>query len=152
MSKDQVLPLPFGVEIASVEGETVLSLRGELDLWTQPRLMAALAGLDDDVARVVLDLSDLTFIDCSNLRVIHRAQLLAGLRGTEFVLRSPNPEIVRIMELTGLPPVAVDENRSFVLPAQNANGSAYLAPPHASERSASAAVAESLAFARVTDE
>ena len=110
----------FAVDVTSIEGETVLTLQGELDLWTQPRFMAALAGLDDRVARVVLDLSDLTFIDCGNIGVIQQARMLAGLRGTAFVLRSPNPQLLRIMELTGLWPSAGDHAvRPTVLPSSS---------------------------------
>ena len=101
---DRIRPMLFAVEVTSIEGETVLTLRGELDLSTQPRFMAALAGLDDRLTRVVLDLSELTFIDSANIRTIHRVQMLAGLRGTAFVLRSPNPDILRIMELMSLSP------------------------------------------------
>jgi anti-anti-sigma factor len=103
-SMDRVPPMLFTVDVASTEGETVLTLRGELDLFTQPRFMAALAGLDDGGPRVVLDLSELTFIDCANIAIIHRVRMLAGLRGTEFVLRSPGADVLRIMEMTGLAP------------------------------------------------
>jgi len=108
----------FYVDVSSIEGEMVLTLHGELDLFTQPRFMAALAGVDDRAARVVLDLSDLTFIDCGNIAIIRRAQMLAGLRGTSFVLRSPNPQLVRIMELTGiLPSASAEQLDSNALPS-----------------------------------
>ena len=117
MSVEGIPEMMFAVDVTSIEGETVLALHGELDLWTQPRFMAALAGLDDRVARVVLDLSDLTYIDCGNIGIIQRARTLAGLRGTAFVLRSPNPQLFRIMELTGLLPSAgVEEMRPIDLP------------------------------------
>jgi anti-anti-sigma factor len=99
----------FAVDVESTERETVLRLRGELDLCTRPRFMAALAGLDDGVARLVLDLSELTFIDCANITIIHRVRTLAGLRSTQVVLRSPNAQIVRIMDLTGLSREAGDD-------------------------------------------
>jgi anti-anti-sigma factor len=106
----------FAVDVASLEGETVLTLRGELDLFTQPRFIAALAGLDDGEKRVVLDLSELTFIDCANIAIIHRVRMLAGLRGTEVVLKSPGADVLRIMEMTGLAPnVGDDEARPIVV-------------------------------------
>ena len=108
----------FYVDVSSLEGETVLTLHGELDLFTQPRFMAALAGIDDGASRVVLDLSDLTFIDCGNIAIIRRAQILAGLRGASFVLRAPNPQLFRIMELTGiLPNVSAEQLDTNVLPS-----------------------------------
>lgn len=118
MSVDAIPETMFAVDVTSIEGETVLTLHGELDLWTQPRFASALAGLDDRVSRVVLDLSDLTFIDCANIGIIHRARMLAGVRGIAFVLRSPNPQLLRIMELTGLWPSTGDEAvRPSVLPS-----------------------------------
>lgn len=107
----------FAIDACCYGAETVLTLHGELDLCTQPQFMAALAGIDDGVKRVVLDLSDLTFIDCGNIGIIHRARLLAGLRGTAFLLRCPNPQLFRIMELTGLLPSAGDDAvRPILLP------------------------------------
>jgi anti-sigma B factor antagonist len=115
---DGIPEMVFAVDVTSIEGETVLTLHGELDLWTQPRFLAALAGLDDRVARVVLDLSDLTFIDCGSIGIIQRTRMLAGLRGTSLVLRSPNPQLLRIMDLTGLWPSTGDADlRPTVLPS-----------------------------------
>jgi anti-anti-sigma factor len=102
VTKDRVSPMLFGVDVRSIEGETVLTLHGQLDMSTQQLFVNALAGVDDNVARIVLDLSDLTFIDCGNIGVIHQLRIVAGLRGTFLELRSPNPQLFRIMELTGL--------------------------------------------------
>jgi anti-anti-sigma factor len=107
----------FAVNVSSVEGETVLKLHGELDISTQQLFVDALAGVDESVARVVLDLSDLTFIDCANVGVIHQTRIVAGLRGTFLELRSPNPKLLRIMELTGLlPGVSGEQLGPMVLP------------------------------------
>jgi anti-sigma B factor antagonist len=108
----------FTVDVDTRPGETVLRLHGELDLWTQPEFVAALARVDDDVARIVLDLSGLTFIDAGNIGLIHRSQVRAGLRGTNLVLESPIPNVLRILELTGLCTGATIENeiRPIVLP------------------------------------
>ena len=113
---DRVPPMLFAVDVASIEGETILTLRGELDLYAQPRFMAALAGIDDGATRVVLDLSELAFIDCANIDIIHRVWMLAGLRGTEVVLRSPSAHVLRVMEITGLLlNVGDDEGRPIVV-------------------------------------
>lgn len=96
----------FAVDVRTIPGEIVLSLRGELDIATQPLLARALAEVDGSDARIVLDLSDLTFIDCANIGLIHDARVLAGMRGTFLELRSPRPDIQRVLELTGLVPTA----------------------------------------------
>ena len=109
VTEDRVLPMLFAVDVSSIEGETVLTLCGELDISTQRLLVNALAGVDESVPRIVLDLSNLTFIDCGNIGVIHRTRIVAGLRGTFLELRSPNPQVLRILELTGLLPSANGE-------------------------------------------
>lgn len=117
MTTGQAVPELFAVDVSAVEGETVLKLHGELDVSTQQLFVDALAGVDGSVARIVLDLSDLTFIDCSNIGAIHQSRIVAGLRGTFFELRSPNPRLLRIMELTGLlPSVSGEQLGPIVLP------------------------------------
>ncbi len=108
MADNRGFPALFDVDARSVEGETTLKLSGELDLCTRPRFVAALADVGQDAARVVIDLSDLTFIDAGSIRLIHRTRVLAEMRGSEFVLRSPNPHLSRILELTGLSANASD--------------------------------------------
>ena len=114
----------FAADATAIEGETVLMVRGELDLATQPRFMAALEGIDEGSSRIVLDMSELTFIDCANLRAIGRAQQLARSRGTEFVIRSAEPHIVRFMELTGLSTSAADDRARPNVPADGMDLSA----------------------------
>ena len=92
----------FAVEVNLVGGEAVLVLHGELDLWAQPQLTAALASVEHSYTRVILDLADLDFIDGGNVILIHRVRERARSRGCELVLRSPNPPVIRILELTGL--------------------------------------------------
>ena len=94
----------FGVEVSTSEGQVTLTMRGELDLSNQRHLAAALVGIEASSAEIILDLADLTFIDAGSIGLIHRARNLARLRGTDVVLRSPNPSLHRILELTGLGP------------------------------------------------
>jgi anti-anti-sigma factor len=99
----------FAVDVRSLPGEAVLTLHGELDISTQPLFASALAGVEESVARIVLDLSDLPFIDCGNIGLIHDTRIEVGLRGTYLELRSPKPHLLRIFELTGLVPTASPE-------------------------------------------
>lgn len=94
----------FDVDVSSIHGEAVLVLHGELDLWSHPRFVAALAGVEYGCTRVVLDLADLTFIDAGNIRLIHRARRQARQRGSDLVLRSPNRNLFRILDIAGLGP------------------------------------------------
>jgi len=96
------LPALFAVECSANEGETVLTLHGALDIWTEQAFVTALDAVDDDAQRVVLDLTDLSFMDARSIGIIHRARTLAEQRGRELVLRSPSRRLSRVLRLTGL--------------------------------------------------
>jgi anti-anti-sigma factor len=94
---------PLTIE-ASRDGDVaVLVVKGELDPHTAPKLRDR---IDDAVAagssEVVLDLSQLDFIDSSGLRVIISAHKAAVERGGRLVLRSPSPTAKRLLDITGL--------------------------------------------------
>jgi anti-sigma B factor antagonist len=85
------------------DGGWVIALSGEVDLYTAPRLKEELVRASDAGAlRVVVDMSDTTFIDSTTLGV-----LVGGLRrlrpaGGELVLVVTDRKIRKIFEITGL--------------------------------------------------
>ncbi|HLI00166.1 MAG TPA: STAS domain-containing protein [Acidimicrobiales bacterium] len=90
------------------DGTAVCRLQGDLDTYTAPRLRQALAALAS-APRLVVDLSDVAFIDSAGLGAlvggIRRAQDAGG--ATAVVCR--RPALVRLLEMTGferLAPVA----------------------------------------------
>jgi anti-sigma B factor antagonist len=94
---------PFGVTIERRDGAVHLKLSGELDLSTAPRL-------DDDLARVeaerpelvVLDLSELAFLDSTGLRLMITADARAREDGRRLEIVNANPMIQRVLRLTRL--------------------------------------------------
>lgn len=117
MRVERANPTLFSVELSRGEAEAVLVLHGELDLCGQPLFAAALAKVEGSFRRVVLDLTDLTFIDAGNIGVIYRACRAAKELGGEIAFRSPNPRLLRILELTGLPTLSSHEELGpIVLP------------------------------------
>ena len=102
LSAEQRRSALFAVDVTTNVRETNLALHGELDLCSQHLFVSALAGIDDRAPCVILDLSDLMFIDAASIGEIHRARKRARMRGGDLVLRSPNPQLSRILELTGL--------------------------------------------------
>lgn len=82
---------------------TVLSVAGELDMASAPRLRDAV----DTVAatsgpQIVLDLHAVTFCDCRGLAAFAAAHTRCTARGGWLALASPPPQLVRILSLTGL--------------------------------------------------
>lgn len=105
--------LEFSVNTAALGGDSfVVTLTGEVDLYTAPALEQALEGV---VAlggtAVALDLADVSFIDSTVLGVLlsyrERLQDLGG----ELVVVTEDRRLLRTFEVTGLDRVLVIERR-----------------------------------------
>jgi anti-sigma B factor antagonist len=84
--------------------EITVSLSGELDLSSAPALRELLAGAfqDDGPRRIVLDLSDLIYLDSTGLSIFVSAHKRASASGVEFCLANPNPSVARLFKITAL--------------------------------------------------
>jgi anti-sigma B factor antagonist len=96
--------IDFGLVDETVDDTThVVSLRGEIDALTAPRLGSRLFGLADEGIRgVVVDLSEVTFMDSTGIGVLLNALRHFTLRHTQMVLVCPTPRVMRPFEVTGL--------------------------------------------------
>lgn len=84
------------------DGAIVVRLAGELDLYNAHEVREALIGCAEEApARLVVDLSEVTFIDSTALGVLIEARTkLANRKG--FLLASPGLETKRALEISGL--------------------------------------------------
>jgi anti-sigma B factor antagonist len=94
---------PFEASVRCCDGAAVLDLRGELDLASAPAVWDQiidlfLSGRSDSL---VVDLSDVTFIDSSGLGVLLRATQLLQPPGSMLV-RGPAQQARRLFELAGV--------------------------------------------------
>ena len=94
-------PSAYAIEArdAPADGFALYALTGELDIAAAPALRDLLAGLAGARA-VVLDMTEVTFVDSSALRELLRAD--AGLRadGVPLVLAGLHKPVDRLLELT----------------------------------------------------
>ncbi|HET8527886.1 MAG TPA: STAS domain-containing protein [Gaiellaceae bacterium] len=91
--------------VAGIErngGATVVHLAGELDLYNAHEVREALIGCcEESPERLVVDLSEVKFIDSTALGVLIEARTkLANRKG--FLLASPGLETRRALEISGL--------------------------------------------------
>lgn len=120
--------LPAAPLVASVSTEgaaTVVTLRGEADLFTLPIVVDVLArAIADHDGPVIVDLALTEFIDSGTVRTLARAWTFLDDRGRKLTVRSPSTMAVRMLELFGLthriepdrtptPSAAGDNNRTF---------------------------------------
>ena len=94
---------PLMIRVDDEGSDTVFVLRGELDPHTAPSLRTEIDRVfESGRVNLVLDLSGLSFIDSSGLRVIISAHKDAAERDGYLVLRSPSQTTRRLLDITGL--------------------------------------------------
>ena len=91
-------------EIRKGESQHALvMLAGELDTSTVPQLYEELAGLTrEGVRHIAIDLAELAFADSTGLSALIAAHKRAEAVGGELILFSPNRDIRRLFEVTGI--------------------------------------------------
>jgi anti-sigma B factor antagonist len=107
------------VALERTEGLIVATVVGEIDMSNAVRVRERIAGFvtPEDWA-VVLDLSELTFIDSAGLYgVLVLAELLEERRQRLFLCVPPSGSIARTVELVGLQSVSIHPDRDLALAA-----------------------------------
>lgn len=74
---------------------------GDIDAHTAPDLWSALEAMSADGA-VAVDLSGVSFIDSSGLRVLVRAHRRQGDGQGSLTLVNPSQAVARLLDITGL--------------------------------------------------
>jgi len=84
-------------------GDHTLWLKGELDLVSAGLLETRIAELcTDGASRIVLDMSDLEFMDSTGLRALLVSQELCGVNSCRLLVGQLSPQVARLLELSGL--------------------------------------------------
>lgn len=81
----------LAIRVVPEGARTLLALSGELDTFGSETLAPWLTG------DVILEMSDVTFIDSNGIRTIARA-----LRTCQLVIRNPSNAVNRVLEIVGL--------------------------------------------------
>jgi anti-sigma B factor antagonist len=84
-------------------GVSVLQARGEIDVATAPEFHASLAELiAEGRAILIVDMSEVSFIDSTGLGVLVSAEKESRAAGHELRLVVTQPHITKLLALTGL--------------------------------------------------
>ncbi len=84
------------------DGGTIVAISGEVDLCTESPLQQALLRIiRERSARLMLDVSGVSFIDRAGLRALLATRRRAELRGGFLRLTAASAAVRRIIELTG---------------------------------------------------
>ncbi|HLI15766.1 MAG TPA: STAS domain-containing protein [Acidimicrobiales bacterium] len=88
------------VSVARDRGVPVVTAIGEVDVSTAPLLRDGLLGVPADEPLVVVDLSEVTFLDSTGISVLVAARKRA--LGASVRLVVTRPQIAKVLEVTGL--------------------------------------------------
>jgi stage II sporulation protein AA (anti-sigma F factor antagonist) len=73
----------------------LVTAEGEVDMSTSPRLLDAVNAVSEVVRLVIIDLTQVTFLDSSGLNTLVRAQRQLAPRGIALRIVSPSDRVVR---------------------------------------------------------
>ena len=95
----------FSADFEGSDGDAVVRVSGELDLTTAPVLRAALRAalescVDPGTMSVAVDMSDVTFIDCSGLNTFIACRREATSPGPTLSMVRPSSCVRRFVGLT----------------------------------------------------
>ena len=98
------MPAEFALSEESLgEGRHVVAVRGEIDLFTAPELKKTLAhAIENGAVRVVVDLSDTTFLDSTALGVLTGAVKRLRSRDGQLVIVNTDANIAKTFEMAGI--------------------------------------------------
>lgn len=95
--------MKFHVECLPHGEYAVAAVHGEIDIATVDDLREALHSLIDGGARhLVVDLSQVSFIDSTGLGVLVGARRKVEVRDGSFSIAGANPRLVKLFRITGL--------------------------------------------------
>lgn len=95
---------PFAVELLRPrDGVAVVELRGEVDIHGAPLFKEALRqGIDDGARRIIIDFTEVSFIDSTSLGVVVTGVKGIKARGGALAVACPNESLRAIFATTGL--------------------------------------------------
>jgi anti-sigma B factor antagonist len=94
---------PLAVERSRSDGYEVLAVEGEIDIATAPRMIAAINEVLADIeSPLVVDLSNVVFLDSTGLALLLNARGRVMRRGQGFAIACPGGPISRVFEIADM--------------------------------------------------
>jgi anti-sigma B factor antagonist len=91
------------VETGTVDDAALLTLRGEIDVYTAPRLRQAIIDLvDGGASRIVVDMEKVDFLDSTGLGVLVGGLKRVRLQEGSLAIVTTQDKILKIFDITGL--------------------------------------------------
>jgi len=95
-------PQPHRISVEEIEGTMIVRLRGEIDAGERDSASRCMVAVVQSAAPLVIDTSEVTFIDSSGLAFLLQLQGVATDAGRAVSLRDPSGAVVDLLALVGL--------------------------------------------------
>ncbi len=98
-----VTTVELKISSRSQDGVAVVTVGGEVDLYTAPQLRNELVGaLEEGARRLVVDMSRTEFCDSTGISVLLSAMKRSRDKGGDLEIAAPKPAVMKVLEVTGL--------------------------------------------------
>lgn len=91
-----------GIDVVTGEGRTLVRMWGEVDGSLRDQASASMSLVLMASAPVLVDATDVTFIDSSGLAFVLQLHLAAAESGQRVVLRDPNGAVTDLLAMIGM--------------------------------------------------
>ncbi len=103
MEDATVTTVELKISSRSQDDVAVVTVGGEVDLYTAPQLRDELVGaLEDGARRLVIDMSRVEFCDSTGISVLLSAMKRSRDNEGDLELVAPKPAVTKVLEVTGL--------------------------------------------------
>ncbi len=94
---------PFAARVAAESTSAVITLQGEVDVFTLPAVVDVLARvISEHDGPVIVELAETSFIDIGAVRALGRAAQFLADRGRTLTVRRPSRIALRLLAFLGL--------------------------------------------------
>jgi anti-sigma B factor antagonist len=100
-AKFRLMAEDFSTEVNATDEATVIHVRGEIDITTAGRLRDAIEPHMGPKQTIILDFSEVEFMDSSALHVLVQARGQLTKNGGSLILRNPSKAAHRLLTVTG---------------------------------------------------
>jgi anti-anti-sigma factor len=94
--------MDFTSTVRHAAGRVVLTVAGDVDLAAHGRFQADIDQAWDGTTDLVLDCSQVTFLDSMGLRVLVTTIQRADEHGRKVTLAAPSQPVIRVLDLAGI--------------------------------------------------
>jgi anti-sigma B factor antagonist len=95
--------MELDIETVERDGASLITVTGDVDLYTSPRMRAAvMKAIPQAKGPVAVDLRAVAYMDSSGVATLIEGLRAANQKNVTFVLLAPSPPVMKVLQLSRL--------------------------------------------------